>query len=297
VYVLELLLERVAPECVLVVAPPQGKQPSWQASLEAAAKERGVPSFAPDDVNDEATVARIRDHRAGLLLSVYYTQIFRRDLLRAVDGPVLNFHPSLLPRHRGTAPIIWAIADGDEVTGLSVHHVDEGIDTGPILYRRPLPIHRLDSGYDLHRKLALLVRSTAADLLRRHFAGADLPPAQEQSGDTSYHTSRDPRLNHLSWHDPRERIRNVVRALAPPLPGAFTHIGGREVLLVEVEAAEPPRSAQSRPAGMVEYEAAGWPLVWAADGPVRVLQALSDGRALDGRELRALGIPQGALAS
>jgi methionyl-tRNA formyltransferase len=281
--VLDLLLEAVTPDAVLAVAPPGAPSAPWQRSLAAAAAERGVECLTPSSVNDAATVARVRDHRADILLSVYYTQLFGPELIAAVEGPLLNFHPSLLPRHRGHAPLIWAVVEGDSVTGLSVHHIDSGIDTGPLLYQRSLPIHPLDTGYDLHQKMRFLVRAAAAELLRSWVAGEPLPEPLEQTGVASVHSLRDPQVNHLSWTDSRERIRNIVRALAPPLPGAFVEAAGRRLVIAAVEPAG-GEGLPSRPAGMVDRDSRGYPLVWAADGPVRLLEAW-DAASIDAREL------------
>src|SRR5262245_60949870 len=117
VLVLDLLLEEWAPADVLVIAPPGGAKHGWQPSLALHAAEHDVRVLEPEKVNDDEVVDELRRHGSDLLLSVYYTQLFRAPFLEAVDGPAVNFHPSLLPRHRGTAPLFWAIADGDEVDG------------------------------------------------------------------------------------------------------------------------------------------------------------------------------------
>src|SRR4051794_2472872 len=137
-------------EEILVIAPPHGPAHAWQPSLADRAANLGVRVLTPSDVNDEVTISEIRRRASDLLLSVYYTQLFTTDLMEAVDGRRLNFHPSLLPRHRGTAPLIWAIAEGDEQTGVTVHELTRGVDTGPILWQRPLRIHPDDTGYTLH---------------------------------------------------------------------------------------------------------------------------------------------------
>ena len=225
VEVLELMLQLWDATEILVVAPPRGPQHSWQPSLAGHAATRGVEVVGPDDVNEGWIVDALRDRASDLLLSVYYTQIFSTSLLDVIHGPRLNFHPSLLPRHRGTAPLIWAIAEGDTQTGVSVHELTVGVDTGPILWQRPLPIHQDDTGYSLHLKAAALVRAIASDLLRRLQLGRDLPDPVAQSGNSTVHTSRDPQLNRIDWSQPDDRIRNIVRALAWPLPGAETSWG------------------------------------------------------------------------
>jgi methionyl-tRNA formyltransferase len=295
VYALDLLLEVVEPTDVLAVAPEPKRVADWQDSLESAAQAAGVPCIAPADVNDPEILERIGDHGADLLLSVYYTQIFKPDLLELVNGPILNVHPSLLPRHRGTAPVIWAIVEGDTNTGLTVHHIDAGIDTGNIVLQHRIPIHPDDTGYQLHLKLAKLARAAVADLIRDWAEGRPIPVGQEQTGDESSHSNRDPRVNHLNWSLDRARIRNIVRALAPPLPGAFSLLDGQVLAIAKVDPVDYSDSP-AKPAGMIELPRTGAPLVWAADGPLRMAAFVDDGVTRPGEDLQAFrNVAQGQI--
>lgn len=290
VYTLDLLLEALSADDVLVIAPQPGDRPDWQPSLAAHAAERGVDCLTPENVNEGPVVERIAAHAPDLFLSVYYTQIFRDDLMSVIGGKALNFHPSLLPRHRGNAPLIWSIVEGDRVTGLSVHHIDAGIDTGNIVVQRPLPIHETDTGYTLHMKMAKLVRATAGDVIRNAVAGREVVAGRPQTGPASYHSARDPRVNHLDWSDTRERIRNIVRALAPPLPGAFSMAGSVRLVLANVAVADLPGGALPKPAGMVELGPSDMPVVWAGDGPVALTTVVVDGVPSPGSALFESGV-------
>ena len=296
IQVLDLLLELQAE--VLCLSPPDSDRASWQEALAPAATARGVTSLQPEDVNDPEIIGEIASFDASLLLSVYYTQIFRPPLIDAVSGPCINLHPSLLPRHRGVAPLIWAIIDGDNTTGVTAHVIDPGIDTGPVLLQRKLPIHLADTGAQLHDKAGRLVAAMCAELLRAHRNGADLSVGRAQTGPATYRDRRVPAVNHLVWTDSRERIRNIVRALAPPLPGAFAHIQDRRVVIAHVEAVEAIGGRPWRP-GALSF-AADPPIVWAGDGPVRIVEVdLLDGRGtVSGSELRLLpGAYEGSLLS
>ena len=291
VYVLDLLLEWVGPKDILIVAPPDTDIPDWQRSLGGHARGRGVECLQPDDVNDPGVLARIDEHDPSLLLSIYYTQLFSSELLAHIRGASLNFHPSLLPRHRGVAPLIWSIADGDQVTGVSVHLIDAGIDTGDLLLQYPLPIHPEDTGFTLHRKAAKLVRGAAAELIRRLASDRGLPPAFPQAGDASYHGRRDPGLNRIDWSWPRERVRNVVRALAPPLPGAHAMVGDEQLVIcrLEIPVSSPARSQPPRT--LERGKEMGSTQVWASDGPMLITDALFRGKRVAGAELtRALDL-------
>lgn len=284
VLVLELLLEALPVDHVLVIAPPGGPRHGWQRSLAHDAAQRGVRHLTPTDVNDVPTVDAVRAFGADLLLSVYYTKLFKAPFLDAVAGPKLNFHPSLLPRHRGTAPLIHAIAEGDRATGLSVHHIELGIDTGRLVYQRPLPILDQDTGWTLHQKMTRLVAAAAAELLRGVLSGAGLPEAFAQDGEPSYHASTDPRLNHLDWTASRRQVRDAVRALAPPLPGAYSVLRGRELVLAAVSEVED--EGAPRAPGTITIGRDG-PRVWAADGVLRVDEFLLDGELWPGSALPA----------
>lgn len=295
-HVLELLVGAVDASDVLVIAPEPSGRSSWQASLASHAERLGVPHLTPKEVNDANIVRRVADHRPDLLLSVYYTQIFRPGLLESVRGPSLNFHPSLLPRHRGVAPLIWAIVEGDATTGVTVHHIDEGIDTGRIVLQHRIPIHPDDTGYVLHRKVAKLVRAAAAELLRGFLAGSGIPDGIEQSGVATYHSSRDPQVNRIDWAWPARRVRDVVRALAPPLPGAFVTLKGEELVLARVEAVSQFDERWQKAPGMVELRRGEPPVVWALDGPVRVLEFVDGDEIVAGEELPGRrGLAEGRL--
>ncbi len=289
VYTLDLLLEVLQPADVLTITPHPSDRPDWQESLAAHAKAREVACLEPENVNEPEVAKRVASHDPDLFLSVYYTQIFRGELMHAIEGRALNFHPSLLPRHRGNAPLIWAIVEGDSATGLSVHHIDAGIDTGNVVVQRSLPIHENDTGYMLHRKMANLVRATAGEVIRGFLARKPIPPGQPQSGQTSYHSVRDPRVNHLDWSDPRERLRNIVRALSPPLPGAFSLLAGTPLVVARIDPIEAPTGAWQKTPGMVEIGSANTPIVWAGDGPVRLTTVMVEGAAAPGSVLVVSG--------
>lgn len=293
--VCDLLLEALDPADVLCLAPFGGRHHAWQPSLAEHARDRGVRCLEPEDVNSPIAVGQVAEHRASLLLSVYYTQIFKGPLLQAVGGPRLNVHPSLLPRHRGVAPLVWAIVEGDTRTGVTIHHIDDGIDTGRVAWQRPLPIHPSDTGHELHMKAAHLVRAGCAEMIRHWLADGTVPEGREQSGRATTHTTRDPQVNHVDFGLGQRRVRDIVRALAPPLPGAFCHApGGDKIVLGSVEPIAAPGDGLVKPPGYVEMALGGRTLVWTADGPLEIRAFDHDGTLRPGRELAELtGVREG----
>lgn len=192
--------------------------------------------------------------------------------------------------------MIWAIVDGETTTGVTAHVIDRGIDTGSILLQRRLPIHRDDTGASLHDKATWLVTAMCAELIRAHRSGVDLSLGRPQTGLASYRDRRVPSVNHISWTDSRERIRNIVRALAPPLPGAFARVGESKVVIGRVEPDDLRGRRPWRPGALSLREDV--PLVWAGDGPLQLLTVdLLDGNGLvpGNAIVRVPGVYEGSL--
>lgn len=276
VEVLHLLLERMDPASLLVLTPPDESRREWQPSLARAATVAGVRCLQPVDVNATDVVMEVQRHQPDLLLSVYYTQIFKAPFLASIAGPKINFHPALLPRHRGTAPLIWAIVEGDDSAGVTAHHIDEGIDTGPPILQRSVPINHDDTGFDLHLKASRLVHRMAADVLCGIWAGRPLSSPEVARHDPSYHGRADATLNHLNWKNSSQRIRNIVRALAHPLPGAYVIAGTQRLIVERLQPVRPSANLGRRPPGSIELPHDSGPLVWTATDLLRI-EAWRDG--------------------
>lgn len=197
---------------VLCISPPE--HPAWQDDLAIRARTWGISCLTPEDINAPEVVKRIGE--PDFFLCVYYPQIFRDDLLANIWGRALNFHPSLLPRHRGVSPLLFALMEGDKEAGVTVHHLDEGVDTGPIVMQRRFPIGENVTGYDLHLMAAETVRELAEELLPPLLAGEPIPEGRPQEGESSYHSLSD-YLTEIDPDWPIEFQERVARALAPPL--------------------------------------------------------------------------------
>lgn len=292
--VLDRLLETTDASSILCIGPGPGQRHSWQRSLAPAAVDRGVACLEPEDVNAPSVLDAVRDHRADLVLSVYYTQLFKPAFIESTGAPILNAHPSLLPRHRGVAPLIWAIVEGDATTGVTIHMIDEGIDTGDIVLQRSLPIDPDDTGLSLYTKVGRLAVDSIAEVLQHWQEHGSLPTAHPQSGEASHHSRRDAKLNHVDWTMSARRVTDVVRALAPPFHGAFTHHGEQQIVLHRLTAG-PTTWSTPLPPGTIDLDQpAGGLVVWCGDGPVEIASAEVDDVVLTGEELvRRLDLAHG----
>lgn len=130
-------------------APPESPVIAW-------AKQSGLPIATPDSINTEASIQWLREQHADLLVVCDYGQILSRDALAAARLGGINLHGSLLPRHRGAAPVQWSILSGDEQAGISVIHMTPQLDGGPVLTREATPIAPGESAGDLEARLSQL---------------------------------------------------------------------------------------------------------------------------------------------
>ena len=135
-----------------------------QSGTKRLALELGLEVFQPERIKDEAAQARIRQVGADVMVVVAYGQILPASLLDSPRFRTLNVHASLLPRHRGPAPVEWAILSGDSETGVTIMQMDAGVDTGPILAQERVPIAPDEIAPRLEGRLAnvgarLLVRT------------------------------------------------------------------------------------------------------------------------------------------
>jgi methionyl-tRNA formyltransferase len=145
---------------------PAGRKQELLASpIKQLALRHGVSVFQPARIRNEEAVAQIRSLHPEVIVVMAYGQILPREILEIPSVAILNLHASLLPRHRGAAPIQAAIESGDRESGITAMYVDEGLDTGDILLKKSIPIRRRETGGSLHDRLAQIAPTALADAL------------------------------------------------------------------------------------------------------------------------------------
>jgi methionyl-tRNA formyltransferase len=255
---LAFLVER-GDEVWTVGSPSDDGVDGWQASLRGAAQRLGVPFDQPARINDPAFVKRLAAFGARALLSVQFEQILHGALLERIGCPCLNLHFSLLPRHRGVAPIAWALLSGDSRAGATLHHIIEDIDAGDLIAQSAVPIAASDTARDLYDK----VSREAVELFKRcyPFSMELLATRLAQNGaDASYHRKRDLDFSNVrvDWRRPAAELQRWLRAMIfPPLQRPAAVLRGRRLAITgvgpslgEAVAAPPGAVVACRPAGI-----------------------------------------------
>ena len=197
--------------------------------IKTAIAGEAVPTFQPARIRNEGAVAEIRALAPDVIVVMAYGQILPRSVLEIPSVACLNLHASLLPRHRGAAPIQAAIVEGDRESGITVMYMDEGLDTGDILLQSRLEIARGETGGALHDRLALIAPVALHEALAQLQRGRASRVPQDSSVATYA-----PKLGRedgcIDWMESAAVIERKIRAF-DPWPGAFVLLrseAGRE---------------------------------------------------------------------
>ncbi len=191
------------------------------SAVKSLAAERGLEVLQPAKL-DTGTVERLRAARADAMVVAAYGLILPAPALEAARLGAINIHASLLPRWRGAAPIQRALLAGDAETGVSIMHMDQGLDTGPVYAQRRLSIGPDDDAGTLHDRLADIGAEALLAVLDDLAAGRARAVPQPAEGAT-YARKIDKAETWLDWTRPAEELERAVRAFRPA-PGAATRL-------------------------------------------------------------------------
>jgi len=184
-----------------------------------------IPTLQPARIKDRQSIEEISVLAPEVIVVMAYGQILPQGVLGIPRVACLNLHASLLPRHRGAAPIQAAIASGDFETGITVMYMDEGLDTGDILLQRKIDILPTDTGGSLHDRLAQIAPDALLESLQ--LLGKKIAPRVPQNNALATYA---PKLNRddgkIDWAERAEVIERKVRAFNP-WPGAFTTVAAK----------------------------------------------------------------------
>jgi methionyl-tRNA formyltransferase len=231
--VLRSLLQSEEDELVGVVTQPD--KPAGRAQrieappIKLALAGSALPILQPARIKREETVAEIRALAPDVIVVMAYGQILPRSLIEIPRVACLNLHASLLPRHRGAAPIQAAIVAGDRQSGITVMYMDEGLDTGDILSKSCLEIAADETGGSLHDRLADIAPAALNEALT-HLRKGDAPRIPQDSSVASYAPKLERENGRIDWTESATLIERKIRAFNP-WPGAFTLVrneAGRE---------------------------------------------------------------------
>lgn len=189
------------------------------------AEKLGIPTIQPLSLKDESAMIQLRDWAPDIIVVAAFGQILRKNVLELPKFGCINVHASLLPRWRGASPVQAAIIEGDARTGITIMKMEVGLDSGPIIAQRDVPIRINTTGGELADQLSYLGAQTLLDVLPSYLCGLTAPVAQDETLVT-YANKLDKSQGLLDLSQPAIRLARKVLAYNP-WPGAYYKIGGK----------------------------------------------------------------------
>jgi methionyl-tRNA formyltransferase len=278
-------------EVVAVVTQPDAPAGRGQqvrpSPVKQFAQQRGLAVLQPISLKSAEVVAQLRDLAPDLIVVAAFGQILRQDVLDLPKYGCVNVHASLLPRWRGAAPVSAAIAAGDAQTGVTIMLMEVGLDAGPILAQREIPIAPDDTAGTLTERLAHLGAALLVETLPRWLAGEIVPRRQDESLVTLA-----PRLKKedgwIDWSRPAVALERHVRAMTP-WPGAHTTWQGQHLKILRVALTDFQLAGEQRAGTVVAI--GGRAYVCCRDGLLRLVTLQLEGRRATDDEAFLRGHP------
>ena len=297
---LEVLRTRGVDIGLVVTHEDDPNEKVWFESVAERARRYRVPVIAPRDPNTTEVLETVRSSAPDILFSFYYRGMLGPELLRVPRLGAWNIHGSLLPKYRGRAPVNWAILHGERETGATLHEMVAKPDAGRIVDRERVPIGPNDIAREVFDRITVAAGLVLERSLPALLAGnAKLEPQDLSAG--SYFGGRRPEDGAIDPAWPAQRVHDLVRAVAPPYPGAFCFVAGRKLRLLRTFNAGTRDAVVGRPALLARGPELQ--LRCADGGVLRVLAAELDGVALDADRLRrrfgadSVPLPEGMVAA
>ena len=216
-------------QIMLVVTQPdkpkgRGKEMQLTPVKECAIKY-DIPVFQPVKIKTPEAVEKLREYEADVFVVAAFGQILSEDILNMPKYGCINIHASLLPKYRGSAPIQWVILNGEEVTGITIMQMANGIDNGDILLQSTVDIDEKETGDSLHDKLAAEGAKLIVEALPKIEKG-ELIPVKQNDEESSYVKMLQKSIGEIDWNKSAAVIERMVRGLNS-WPGTYTHYNAK----------------------------------------------------------------------
>ena len=251
---------------------PKGRDHKLAACpVKELALEHNIPVFQPERIKRAEGVEMLKSCAPDLCVTAAFGQLLSQEILDIPPLGTVNVHSSLLPKHRGSAPINWSVIMGDQVTGVTTMFTDKGMDTGDILLMKETPIGAKENAGELSDRLAVMGAELLVETIRALEAGTLVRIPQDHEAAT-YEPKMDKELGRIDWARTVQEIDWLVRGTTP-WPGAYTTLAGESgEQTIKVFAIDVRESAPSgKPGEVIAADAKQGLVVSCADHDVEML--------------------------
>ncbi len=286
---LSVLLARGIDVALVVTHEDDPNEDIWFASVAELAHRNDIPTLIPARADTPEIIAAVATVQPDFLFSFYYRYMLGAELLALPTRGAYNMHGSLLPHYRGRVPINWAVLQGASRTGASLHRMTVKPDAGDLVAQHAVPILPNDTAFEVFHKVTCAAECCLDGVLEALCADQAVhTPLDLASG--SYFGRRRPEEGRIDWSYPAQQIHNLIRAVAPPYPGAFFEHDSQHIRVLGSQY----RAQRAHQATPRLYAEDGRLYADCIDGKrFGVIRLECNGQALDTRDfIRAFG-PQG----
>lgn len=280
---LSVLLAHGVDVALVVTHKDNPKETIWFDSVAALAEVHDIPVITPDNPNTPDVIEQIRALQPDFYFSFYYREMLKRELLKIPTRGALNMHGSLLPKYRGRVPVNWAIIHGETETGSTLHYMTEKPDNGDIVAQQAVPILPNDTALQVFQKVTVAAEMALNACLPELLAGRAKAIKQDLSKG-AYFGGRKAEDGVIDWSQSAQVIHNLVRAVAPPYPGATTRLLGKPMRILQTLVGKCTASGKKTPAFYVKE---GKAYAICGSGVLRVLRFELDGREFNPEQFAA----------
>jgi methionyl-tRNA formyltransferase len=253
----------------------------WFDSVQKLAELHGIPTITPDNPNTPEVIAQIGALQPDFYFSFYYREMLKPELLAIPKQGALNMHGSLLPKYRGRVPVNWAIIHGETETGATLHYMTEKPDNGDIVAQQAVPILPNDTAHEVFQKVTVAAEMALNGVLPALLTGT-APRVKQDLSKGAYFGGRKAQDGEIDWAQSAQNIHNLVRAVAPPYPGATTTLLGKPMRLLQTLMAQGGENGKA-----AFYVRDGKAYARCGTGTLRVVRFELDGIAMSAQDFAA----------
>ncbi|MBQ9679876.1 MAG: methionyl-tRNA formyltransferase [Ruminococcus sp.] len=216
---------------------PRGrKQELTPPEVKVCALEHGLTVYQPKILRDGEAMKIISELNPDCIVVVAYGKILPKEILDYPKYGCINIHASLLPKYRGSAPIQWSVINGEKETGVTIMQMDEGIDTGDMLYQKTVPIGIDDTAESMFDKLSILGGEMIVEALDKLEKG-ELTAVKQDDSLSTHAPMLDKKISEIDWHKSAAEVHNLVRGLYS-WPIAQTSLHGKKLKIYRTSPAK-----------------------------------------------------------
>jgi methionyl-tRNA formyltransferase len=247
---IQVLLARGVEVVLVVTHKDNPTETIWFDSVADLCAERQIECITPANPSDADLQERIKALQPDVIFSFYYRHMLPVSLLSVAPDGAFNMHGSLLPKYRGRVPINWAVLHGETTTGATLHRMTQKPDAGSIVAQTEVPILPDDTAAQVFAKVVVAAEQTLWRVLPDIINGR-APELINDLTQGSYYGGRNAEDGKIDWSRSARDIYNLIRAVAPPYPGAWTQIGDKRYIVAKARMAT---SAKKMERGLVTID-------------------------------------------